>query len=246
MKTSRQLLLFILFLFSSTLVLSQVQKGVTISSIGLIDSAYGINKYERLNFFLGGDSVRYDKKGYSVQGWWEDYYENGNVLHKGYYVDGQLRNYKNFYINGHLERSYRQTNIGKSEMEIYYDTDTLKSMVWYVGENAQKWIDFFPNGKIFFIEEYDKRVEKLIQRKVFNETGMPQLLIQISDEKKQLYIQQEYYENGKLKEGGKIIMSDLYGDFQKEGKWNYYDENGKWIREEIYNKGQMISGKNSE
>ncbi len=235
--------LLFLILFCTGHLFSQIQKGIKVSTDGLIDSIYGIKKYERLNFSLGGDSVRYDKKGYSVQGWWEDYYENGNVLHKGYYVDGQLKNYKNFYINGHLERSYRQTNIGKSEMTIYYDTDTLKSKVFYVGESAQKWIDFFPNGKLSFIEEFDKKAEKLIQRKFFNEMGIPQSLIEVIDERKQIYAQKEYHENGRLKEEGKIFMSGMSGDFQKEELWKYYDEKGKLIREEIYNNGELISTK---
>ena len=37
------------------------------------DSTYGINIYEKLNFGLGGDSIRNDKKGYACQGWVEDY-----------------------------------------------------------------------------------------------------------------------------------------------------------------------------
>ena len=120
-------------------------------------------------------------------------------------------------------------------MTIYYDTDTLKSKVFYVGESAQKWIDFFPNGKLSFIEEFDKKAEKLIQRKFFNEMGIPQSLIEVIDERKQIYAQKEYHENGRLKEEGKIFMSGMSGDFQKEELWKYYDEKGKLIREEIYN-----------
>ena len=75
--------------------------------VAMIDSVYGINKYEDLNQRLGGDSVRNDKKGYAAIGWIKDFYPNGKVLHKGYYIEGQLKIYKNYFPNGQLERQFR-------------------------------------------------------------------------------------------------------------------------------------------
>ena len=66
----------------------------------IYDSTMGIDIYEKLNFAMGGDSVRYTGKGYAAQNTWEDYYDNGAVLHTGYYIDGQLRSYKNFFPGG--------------------------------------------------------------------------------------------------------------------------------------------------
>src|ERR1700761_8863869 len=60
-------------------------------SSDVVDSAYGITLFDKMAPSLGGDSVRYDKKGYSAQGWQEDYYMSGKLLHKGFYVDGELR-----------------------------------------------------------------------------------------------------------------------------------------------------------
>ena len=60
----------------------------------IIDDVYGITIYEPLNMGLSPDSVRMEK-GYAVNNWKEDFYTNGQMLHRGYYIDGQLKVYKN-------------------------------------------------------------------------------------------------------------------------------------------------------
>ena len=47
------------------------------------------------------------KKVYAVNGWKEDHYSTGELLHKGYYIEGQLKVYKNFYPNGNIERNFK-------------------------------------------------------------------------------------------------------------------------------------------
>src|SRR5689334_12695522 len=91
------------FLLISGFGYAQVKKGDTREFKAVYDSTYGINIYEALNMNTGGDSTRNDVKGYALQGWMEDFYPDGKVLHKGYYIDGQLKAYKNFYPNGQLE-----------------------------------------------------------------------------------------------------------------------------------------------
>ena len=56
----------------------------------IIDEVYGITIYEPLNLGLSADSVRMEN-GYAVNNWKEDYYESGQLLHKGYYIEGQLK-----------------------------------------------------------------------------------------------------------------------------------------------------------
>ena len=55
----------------------------------IIDPTYGITLYEPLNMYLHSDSTRIEE-GYAVNGWKEDYYSTGELLHKGYYIEGQL------------------------------------------------------------------------------------------------------------------------------------------------------------
>ena len=203
---------------------------------------YGINLYEKLNFLLGGDSVRYDQgKGYAANGWREDFYENGQVLHKGYYQEGQLKLYKNFFDNGQLERNFvLKPNPSLYSMKIYYKNGNPRSEIDYVKGNPQKWQDWYPNGQLEFIEEYDKDIEYYIVNKTFQENGTPIMTLELRDEKKKLYNKKEYHTNGKVKEEGTIHFNKLMEDYQKEGLWKVYDENGKLIEENTYVKGELI------
>lgn len=48
----------------------------------------------------------------------------------------------------------------------------------------------------------------------------------------------EYYKDGKLKESG------TYNGDAKEKIWTYYSEEGKAIKEEVYESGKLLSSKN--
>ena len=82
------------------------------------DADYGIIIYNKLVQGIGGDSMRYTKDGYNAQGWQEDYYVSGKILHKGYYADGLIKIFKNFYENGLIERVYTSSDPRRSKMEI--------------------------------------------------------------------------------------------------------------------------------
>lgn len=202
---------------------------------------YGINIYERLNFLLGGDSVRYDQgKGYAANGWREDFYENGQMLHKGYYQEGQLKLYKNFFDNGQLERNFAlKPNPSLATMKVYYKNGNPRSEIDYVKGNPQKWQDWYPNGQLEFVEEYNNDIEYYIQNKTFQENGTPIMSLELVDERKKLYNKKEYHPNGKLREEGTIHFNKLVDDYQKEGVWKVYDESGKLVEENTYVKGEL-------
>lgn len=207
----------------------------------ILDPEYGIRIYEKLNFLLGGDSVRYDQnKGYAANGWREDYYENGQLLHKGYYQEGQLKIYKNFFDNGQLERSFFiKPNPTQYNMKIFYKDGKPRSEVDYSKGAAQKSQEWYPNGQLSYIEEYDKDIEYFIQNKTYQENGTPISILEIVDEKKKIYSKKEYHPNGKIKEEGTIRYDKLAADYHKDGKWLVYDESGKLIEEDTYVKGEL-------
>jgi antitoxin component YwqK of YwqJK toxin-antitoxin module len=232
---------FFLFLFSgiscAQLLAQTSEKRFRQSQV--FDSTYGICRYEKLNFALGGDSVRHDKKGYACQGWLEDLSENGQVMHKGYYVDGQLKVYKNYYENGQLERSFKVTSINGCNMQVFYADGKIKSDVDYYKGNPQKWSDYYANGQLSYYEENQKNMEYVIQRKSFFENGKPESLFEMTDHKTKKYLKTEYFENGKIKETGEMRFNPNSFDYQKDGPWKAYDENGKLISEDIYVNGEM-------
>ena len=203
----------------------------------VVDPDYGITMYEKLNFQTGGDSVRNDRKGYACQGWVEDYYEGGQLLHKGYYEDGHLRIYKNFYPNGNVERSFKITDMKRCNMQVFYDDNKPKSDINYYQSSPQVWTDYYHNGQIEYTEENTKSMEYLIFRKSYREDGKPQELFELTNPKKKVYSKKEYYENGNIKAEGDMIYNPSVSDYQKDGTWTVYDEKGnpskeKWVKGE--------------
>lgn len=217
---------------------AQVKKGDILHFKDVYDTAYGINIYENLNMGTGGDSIRNDAKGYAAQGWIEDFYPDGKTLHKGYYIDGQLKAYKNYFPNGQLEREYKMTDLTKSSMIVYYEDGKIRSNVIYAGSNVLKEEDYYPSGQLEYIEEYDKKCEYYIQRKFFAPNGKPTSTLELTDAKKKMYISKEFYENGNVKEEGQMIYNSGIGDYQKNGKWKYYDEKGNLKEEKTFVRGE--------
>ena len=233
--------LFFFFLFS-LISSAQVKKGETLEFTDIYDSAYGINIYDALNMGIGGDSVRNDGKGYAAQGWVEDFYPNGQTLHKGYYIDGQLKAYKNFFPNGQLEREFKMTDLNRSGMTVYYQDGKVRSNIVYVGSNVVKEEDYYASGQLEYIEEYDKKGEYYMQRKFYNPNGKPTSTLEITNEKKKIYSSKEYYDNGNLKEEGTTIYNESIGDYQKDGKWKFYNEDGSLKEEKAFAKGEEGEG----
>lgn len=207
------------------------------SAAKVVDPVYGITMYEKLNAKIGGDSVRHDRKGYACQEWVTDVYESGKILHKGYYEEGQLKIYKNYYENGTVERSFKQVDFKRCNMQIFYPDGKLKSEITYYDGAPQIWTDYYPNGQIEYYEENTKDMENLISRRSYDEKGKPQELFELVDEKKKRYSKKEYYENGKIKAEGPMKYSPSMLDYQKDGVWTVYDEKGsskkeKWVKGE--------------
>jgi antitoxin component YwqK of YwqJK toxin-antitoxin module len=205
----------------------------------VVDSTYGITMYEKLSPLLGGDSVRYDKKGYNIQGWWDDYYKSGKLLHKGFYVDGQLRAYKNYWENGQMERIYRVTDNKHCEVFLYYPDGKIKSEVHYYNGVANKQTDFFPNGNIDLQEESHGDNDYLIKRNTFYENGNALIIFELIDKRKKIYMHKEFFEGGKIKEEGTLKFSEAKGDFVKDGEWKYYNESAKLLKTEKYQNGEL-------
>ncbi len=207
----------------------------------VVDPDYGIIIYNKLVNIIGGDSIRYTKDGYNVQGWQEDFYVSGKTLHKGFYVDGFIKIFKNYYENGQIERSFVSTDPRRSKMDIYYEDGKVRSNIAYFDGNPQNQYDFFRNGSPEYIEENDKNIEFLFKRNSFFENGSPESIFELVDKKTKKYIKKEFYENGRVKEEGSMIFRKDLGDYQKDGVWNYYDDKGKLLKTENYYKGEIQS-----
>jgi antitoxin component YwqK of YwqJK toxin-antitoxin module len=207
--------------------------------IAVYDSTYGIMVYNNLIATIGGDSVRFDQRGNNAQGWIEDFYLSGKILHKGYYVDGQLRVFKNFYENGTLERAFKLEDAIKSIMTIYFLSGKVHSEVVYFGETITRQIDYFENGQKENEEENDKSGLILLNRIEWFENGIIENSLNIVDKKKKKYLSRENFSNGKKKNEGEIKLNIKTHDFEKDGIWNTYNEEGFVTKTEKYQNGKI-------
>ena len=217
---------------------NQVPKVKQYTAQEIVDSEYGIIIYNKLVPMMGGDSMRYTKDGYNCQSWQEDYYANGKLLHKGFYLDGYIKVFKNYYENGQIERSYTSSDLKRGKLEIFYEDGKVRSTINYYDGLPQNQYDFYKNGSPQYIEENDKNVEFVYKRNSFYENGFPLSMFELIDKKEKTYIKREFYENGKIKEEGNMIFKKELRDYQKHNKWSYYDEKGNLIKTEMYEYGE--------
>jgi len=240
------LLLFPLFAQAQLSLDKQVPRPKKYTQAEVLDSTEGIKIYEKLNNALGGDSVRYTVKGYACQDWVDDYYVSGQQLHHGYYVEGQLRTYKNFYENGQVERYFRMINFSNHQMILYYPDGKVRSDTYFYEGQPNKTSEYYPNGNAEFYEENAKKNDHLVVRKFFFENGWPQSTTELIDEKKKKYAVKEYHENGQLKEEGTVVFHKELDNYLKEETWKNYDEKGKLVLIQEYSLGQLSQEKKVE
>lgn len=150
-----------------------------------------------------------------------------------------------------------------------YESGELKSLTIEYGDTLES-INFYKNGTISSIVktdminllDYSKYVyneEGFIEESVFssffNYNGLDlvhSLVVryylngQVAEEYRKLglnvYYDQyiSYYANGKIKEKGAFYVNDDL-DSAKDHNWQYFDENGKLLYEEIWDKGVLLS-----
>lgn len=209
----------------------------------IVDPVYGIMIYEPLNMSIAGDSVRMEN-GYVAQNWIEDYYEDGTLLHKGYYIDGQLKVYKNYYPDGTLERNFVNVDGYRSKVTIYYPNGNIKSSITYKDGYALVWTDYFLNGNIEYYEEYHKSMLYHIAKRSYYESGQAESLFELVHNKKLNYTQNDFYLTGKKKVAGTLRYDDGAYDYFRTGKWVYFSESGSPIKEEEYQDGKLLKTNN--
>lgn len=238
-----KLLFFISFIFMLLLAINgqqdlekQIVKELAFTE-DFVDETYGIIHYEPLNLALNGDSVRM-KKGYAVNGWIEDFYTNGKMIHRGYYIEGQLKIYKNFYPNGSIEREFTNIDNFRSKLTKYYDNGVIKSQVKYIEGFPKLWIDYHTNGKMAYYEEYHKSLLYHIAKRSYFEDESPSSLLELESKKKLTYSLNEFYKGGANKLKGNLTYSKKVYDYQRVGNWIYYNTDGSQAKVEKYVDGQ--------
>ena len=204
----------------------------------LIDPVYGITVYERLNSHLGGDSTRHCE-GYACVGWVEDAYENGQVMHKGYYTDGQLIMYKNYYPDGKLEREFKVVDNLKCQTRSYFPNGEVKSFVKYHRGDPFIWQDYYENGQLQYDEELNKQTGVYIKSNTYAANGTPISTLELENKKRMEFEHQEFHVNGQVKLAGTTRYIAAIMDHRRVGIWKHYDLDGNLVQEDTYVDGKI-------
>lgn len=194
------------------------------------DSTQGISMYNKLVEGLDGDSSRLNQKGEKAQGWMEDFYADGKLLHKGFYKNGRLVVFRNYFPNGSCERVLLNPTPLNQSLEVYYEDGGQKLVQIFFNHQTRKRSEYYTNGILKRKEEYDREGKTLLLMETHNEKGIKLEDIHVQDAKSGRYLFKGYYDNGKLKEEG-VLMLDTYLNkkpaFRKIGIWASYDLNGE-------------------
>lgn len=193
----------------------------------VLDSLEGINIYTRLVGAIGGDSIKYNRQGYNLQGWNEDFYTSGKLLHRGYYVDGQVITFKNFFENGQCERVLMNPDPLHCVENSYFSNGNPRKEINYYNGRPQKLMEYYDTGLPRYTEENEKEMKYLTRKKSWYTNGGVENSIELVDTKSHKYMQRTYYSNGQMKEEGALIFLQASQEYVKDGAWVSYDSDGK-------------------
>lgn len=207
----------------------------------IVDPVEGIKMYNRLVEAIGGDSINYNKAGYNLQGWNEDYYMSGKLLHRGYYIDGRAIVFKNFFENGQCERTVVNPDPLHCNIDVFFENGKQRKQTNYYNGLPHKLYEFFENGLPKYTEENEKEMKYLTLKKSWYDNGQMQDLLELTDAKNKKYTQKYFYENGQIKSEGPMVLSIDGKTYVKDGVWSLYDSNGKNKRIEKYNATKLTS-----
>jgi antitoxin component YwqK of YwqJK toxin-antitoxin module len=205
-----------------------------------------IPEYDSFCAIMGGDSVRL-QNGQKATGLFKDNYPNGRLKHKGYYDNGRIVTvFTNYYESGQEERNFKAKTDKKGTLEVYYPDGKILSRVEWIDGQSLKWEDFYQSGQAEFAEEFSKNLDYYLYMRFWYEDGKPQVIFELTDEKSRMYSYKEYYPNGQIKESGNKMHNASLDDYQMDGLWQYFNEDGKLTLEETYTRGQLIDDKSYE
>lgn len=199
-----------------------------------------IKEYQVFNEFLGGDSVRLCK-GHPCTGKIKDYYQNGELKHKGYYNKGKLTTtYTNYFMNGQKERIFNKKNVNKAELKVFYRNGEERSLITYWKGEPLEWKEFTKNGTLEFYELYDKSLEYVEIRTYYFKDGTKSSHMEIKDKRKGVYTKKLFYEDGTLKAKGEVLHNRYINAYRHNNEWIYYDEQGNPELKQEYVKGKVV------
>lgn len=198
---------------------------------------YGILLYDQYANFQKDPKVRKGADGAPINGKKEDFSANNLLLHKGFYQDGKLRGYTNYFQNESIEREYKYKTDGTGDLSVFYLNGYTRSVQKYYNFEVYHWEDYYENGQLAFLEVKGKKTGVPELREEINYQGITISKIELSDSKNKKYIQTINWANGKIAEQGELFYNEDLQDYRKDGRWVTYNQSEEATSQIIYQKG---------
>lgn len=202
------------------------------------DPSPELGAYETFNAATGGDSLRLCGA-FPCNGWVQDHYQSGQLMHRGYYTEGRLVSYRNFHMNGAVEREFKEVDALRCTMRTWHANGELRSETRYSEGTVMFYADHYVTGQLRYAEERHKKEPCFTRLELYAADGKPISLLRMVDKGKMESEQQEFHPGGALRCQGRARYSKLRMDSQRVGTWTYYDPQGAKLREEDYIDGKV-------
>ncbi len=197
-----------------------------------------VDPYEDLVRAAGGDSVR-RCQGYACNGWVEDRHPGGQLLHRGYYQDGQLITYRNFFPDGTVEREFKVLDNVKSQLRTYHANEQLRSETRYFNGDPLIHEEHYANGQLRYAEEKHRTEPYYIRMDLYRPDGKPISTLRLVDKRTATLEQAEYWPDGQVRCKGLVRYDPNRMDSERVGEWSYFDNVGQARFVEAYVDGKV-------
>lgn len=203
------------------------------------DYEKGIVIYDQYCIHNGLPMIRKESSGLPVNGKIEDLYSSGFTLHKGAYVDGVLKSFTNYYVNGAKERQYKGKKPGEGKLECYFLNGYYRSLYEYKDFKLVEKETYYDNGVLEKQEEWDEEtmVPTLVVTK--NKDGTLVTTVQLIDKDSLIYVKDVTLASGERMEYGRMILYPSTGDIINDGPYYTYNRTGSQSSKVIYATGNV-------
>jgi antitoxin component YwqK of YwqJK toxin-antitoxin module len=195
-----------------------------------------IPDYDR---FTGhSDSLRWCGQGL-CNGWVLDQYPGGALRHRGYYEDGRLTFYRNFYPSGQVERVFSTLKGRRSMLYTYNASGTLFSESRFYNGNRIQYQDYHTNGRLRYFEEKHHSEPYYLRMGSYRSNSEPITLLRMVDRRKVVYVMREYHNGGVVGAEGPLRYFAGRRSTLRDGVWRIYDVEGRLLRKDHYVSGEL-------
>lgn len=200
----------------------------------VLDSCEGSIIYARMMKVLELDYKQLKDLGYNVQGWNEEYYESGQLMHISYYKGGKVVLFKNFFENGQCQHYITYLDSSQCNIEVYFENGGLKHQLNYYNGKLKKMTEYYPSGLPKMNIEYDLDLDCVKNKKSWYLNAETQAEMNLTDPKLKKYSDQLFYPNGRIKEEGEVIYAASTKEYINVGSRHSFESSGKKKHTEKY------------